>query len=240
MGLGQISPIKLLKNEHFKWVNEELSGEITIHYPTDSWTNTNSEKVKSVITRHIQETNSFIGIEAYPHQIHLFIVSSREEMKQLIGYETNGSAFYKSNTVTGIYSKTINSIYANHELFHVMAMNVWGKPELWINEGMAVYADNQWHGYDLHQLAHYLINNDRVIDLEILVNDFRSVDDLLSYPLAGSFAKYLDEVYGRETLIRIWKSKAKKLEKIAGKSIGELEVDWINVVKKVDYVGINY
>lgn len=124
LGFGQISPAQLLKNEHFKWVNEKISEEITIHYPTNSWANANIDKVKPAIARHFQETKSFIGIETYPHQIHLFIVSSSDEMKQLIGHETNGSAFYKSNTVTGIASKTINSIYANHELFHVMAMNV--------------------------------------------------------------------------------------------------------------------
>lgn len=172
--------------------------------------------------------------------IHLFIVESRQEMKSLEGHETNGSAYYAENAITGIASEKINSIYANHELFHLVAMNVWGVPDTWINEGMAVYADNNWHGQDLYQLTKYLVDNKRYIALNKMIKHFRVVDDIVSYPLIGSFVKYLDETYGRQTLIKIWKAKTKNLKRLTGKSIKELEKDWLAKIKTVANREIKY
>jgi hypothetical protein len=142
--------------------------------------------------------------------------------------------------VTGVASEKINSIYSNHELFHVVAMNLWGVPDIWVNEGMAVYSDNKWHGYDLFQLTKYLVDNDRYVSLNKLIKNFRKVDDLISYPLTGSFVKYVDETYGRETLIRIWKSKTKYLRRLTGRTIKELEGDWLAKIRAIDYKDIKY
>jgi len=237
---GQISFTKLLENKNFQWLVDSSSRELTIYYQADSWTAKRLERVKQNVNNHFNAVKSFTGINSYDKRIHLFIVDSREQMKKLVGYETNGSAFCKYNTVTGIASEKINSIYVNHELFHVVATNVWGKPEVWINEGMAVYSDNIWHGHDLYQLTRYLVDNNRYVSLNRLIKNFRKVDDLISYPLLGSFVKYLDETYGRDTVIKIWKSKAKKIEKITGKSIEQLEIDWLAKIKTIEYNWIKY
>jgi hypothetical protein len=237
---GQISYTRLLENKKFKWLADSSSQELTIYYQVDGWTSKMIETVKQRVINHFNSVKSFVDIKLYDKRIHLFIVESREQMKQLVGHETNGSAFYKGNTVTGVASEKINSIYSNHELFHVVAMNLWGVPDIWVNEGMAVYSDNKWHGYDLFQLTKYLVDNDRYVSLNKLIKNFRKVDDLISYPLTGSFVKYVDETYGRETLIRIWKSKTKYLRRLTGRTIKELEGDWLAKIRAIDYKDIKY
>jgi hypothetical protein len=161
-------------------------------------------------------------------------------MKLLIGRETNGLAIHQYNILTGIASESLNSIYSNHEFFHVIAMNLWGIPDLWLNEGMAVYADQSWHGHELHALANYLVNNNRQVPLARLMKDFRKIDDRIAYPLAGSFVKYLDDTYGRDSILKIWKSKTGKLKELTGKTITELESDWLAKVSTTAYTGITY
>ena len=238
--LGQISHTRLLENKNFKWLADSSSQELTIYYQLDSWTDKKVETVRQRIINHFNSMKSFVDIKYYDTRIHLFIVESREQMKLLVGHETNGSAFYNTNTITGIASEKSNSIYSNHELFHVVAMNLWGVPNIWVNEGMAVYSDNKWHGHDLYQLTKYLIDNNRYVSLDKLIKDFRKVDDLISYPLTGSFVRYLDEAYGRETVIKIWKSKSKNLKRLTGKTNKELEAGWLTKVKTIEYKGINY
>lgn len=237
---GQITYSRLLENKNFKWLADSSSKEFTIYYQPNSWTDKKIDNVKQRVVNHFNSVKSFVGIKSYHTRIHLFVVDSRAQMKLLVGYETNGSAFYKDNTVTGICSEKTNSIYSNHELFHVVAMNLWGIPDTWLNEGMAVYSDNQWHGHDLYQLTKYLVDNNRYISLNKLIKDFRKADDLISYPLIGSFVKYLDEAYGRDTIIKIWKNKTRNLKWLTGKSVEELESDWLTKVMTSEYREINY
>ncbi len=231
---GQITFTRLSENKNFQWLADSSSQELTIYYQADSWTAKKLENVRRRVINHFNSVKSFININSYEATIHLFVVDSREQMKTLVGWETNGSAFYNYNTLTGIASEKINSIYSNHELFHVVAMNLWGVPDIWINEGMAVYSDNKWHGHDLYQLTKYLVDNNRYVPLNKLIKDFRKVDDLISYPLTGSFVKYLDETYGRDIVIKIWKSKTKNLKKLTGKTNEQLELDWLTKIRTVD------
>jgi hypothetical protein len=237
---GQISYSRLLENKNFKWLADSSSQELTIYYQVDSWTDKKIESVRQRVINHLNSVKSFVDIKSYDKRVHFFIVDSREQMKLLVGHETNGSAFYNSNTVTGVASEKINSIYSNHELFHVVAMNLWGVPDIWVNEGMAVYSDNKWHGHDLYQLTRYLADNNRLVSLDRLIKHFRKVDDLISYPLTGSFVKYLDEAYGRDTVLMIWKSKTKNLKKLTGKTIKELETDWLTKIRTINYNEIKY
>jgi hypothetical protein len=237
---GQRTFNQLHNNNKFDWIIDSSSGQMTIYFEAESWTSDNLDFVRQRLLGQIDSTISFAGIEAYPSRIYFFIVESRSRMKDLVGWETNGTAFYKYNAVTGIGSDDLRSIFSIHELFHNISMNIWGIPEIWINEGMAVYSDGKWQGYDLDQLTKYLYDNNRFVSLTSLIKKFRKVDALVSYPLAGSFTKYLDETFGRDQVIEIWKAKSRKIKDITGKSIEELERDWLIKVQKIEYMNINY
>lgn len=119
-------------------------------------------------------------------------------------------------------------------------MNLWGKPNIWINEGLAVYSDDNWHGYDLYQLTAHLVEQNRIISLSKLLKDFKGTDTMIAYPLIGSFVKYLDETYGRDVVIKIWKSKSKNLKIFTGKSVDELETEWLSHVGTIQHHKLHY
>ena len=237
---GQKSLHELQLNTEFKWILDSLSPRLTIYYQSSNTISSKIEKVRDIILSQLDSVEKFMRIESYKSKIHLFVVDSRKQMKRLIGWETNGTGFYKENIATGIESEKTRSIYSAHEYFHLMAMNLWGLPERWINEGMAVYADDKWQGYDLHELTKYLIDNGRYVQLRRLIKNMNRENSSISYPLIGSFVKHLDETYGRELILKIWRGKTRDLEKITKMSLAELESDWLTKLKQVNYSNIKY
>ncbi len=155
--------------------------------------------------------------------VSIFLVPSRERMRALIGAETNGIAFPKTKVLCYIVNDAM-MLSANHELLHVVAMEAWGTPALWVNEGLAVYADDHWHGYHLHELGGYLYKTGEGVDIARLTGAFRDLNDKVSYPLAGSLVKYLYETHGREAVRAIWRGTS--IEQATGSPPATLQRDW--------------
>jgi hypothetical protein len=237
---GQRKLNALVESDSFNWTVESPSKKLFIYFEMNSFTKRHEQHVIAEIISHIDSTCSFLEVSEYNKDIHYFIVENRSQMALLVGYETNGSANYKENYITAIYSESINSISSNHELFHLIAMNLWGKTENWFNEGMAVYADNNWYGYNLHELAKYLIDSNRIISMDKMRRKLRKYDSMISYPLLGSFAKYVDETYGRELTKSIWESDKKKIKKSFGTNLADLEQEWLKYLNTITYEGIEY
>ncbi|MBX2900950.1 MAG: hypothetical protein KF775_14960 [Cyclobacteriaceae bacterium] len=237
---GQIekSLKELRENAHFAWIEDSVSAQLTIYFERDSYLSQRIGRVRKRIDLEIDSVSRFMKIPFYNKRIHLFVVESRAYMEKLIGRETNGVAFYKENVVTGIASANLWSI-TRHEFFHTMAMNEWGVPETWINEGMAVACDNKWHGFDLFQLTHYLIDQNRYVPLRSLAKRFRRIDDRLSYPLLGSFFKFLNQKYGHAAVLDLWK-KGLKRGLPANLTLTQLEREWLNQIQQVTYNSIDY
>lgn len=237
---GQKRLNSFINNSNFEWVVDSLEINLTIYYEKDSYAEKNIVVLRKRIQQHLTNTLNFIGVDTYDKPIHYFLLEDRERMKHLVGYETNGNASPKNNFVTAIFSENIKSVYSNHELFHLIAMNLWGYPETWINEGMAVYSDNAWNGYNLHQLSKYLIDNEKFVSIDRIAKRLRKYDSMITYPLLGSFAKFIDETYGRETIKIIWSNGRKKTKKHLDKSLGDLENEWLEMLETVNYEKIEY
>ncbi len=173
----------------------------------------------------------------YPPVVFVFVVDSRDRMKQLIGRRSNAVAYYSTNTMCIIVGETIR-VGAAHELLHVVAMNAWGVPQRWINEGLAVYADGQWSGHDTHALCRYLQQQGQLPSLYEITRRFGKLPGLVSYPAAGSFTRYLYETHGLETVKAVWDGD--KLSEATGMSVDELDVAWRRVLASTDAQGITY
>jgi hypothetical protein len=237
---GQMKLNTLLENDRFNWTVESPSKKLFIYYEKNSFGEQHKQQLIEDIKDHIESTCGFIGINEYDQDIHFFVVESRSQMAILIGYETNGSTNYKQNYITAIYSESINSVSSNHELFHLIAVNLWGKPENWFNEGMAVYADNNWYGYNLHELAKYLIDSNKIISTNKMRRRLRKHDSMITYPLLGSFVKYIDETYGRKLTKYFWESGKKKMKKPFKINLADLEQEWLEFLSTITYKDIEY
>ncbi|MGH7460894.1 MAG: hypothetical protein ACREMA_07680, partial [Longimicrobiales bacterium] len=103
-----------------------------------------------------------------------------------------------------------------------------------------MYADDRWHELDLHGLVKHLANSGRLVGLRKLITDFRGVDDLISYPMAGSFAKYVYESHGRNALLAVWEGGSSVVPRVLNRSWPEIEQDWLRVVMATTAVVASY
>jgi len=157
--------------------------------------------------------------------VSVFVLSSREKMKVLTGKEVNGLALPAQRVVLYVINDTVDASGA-HELCHVFAKASWGNAADWINEGLAVYADDAWQGHALHAAASYLLEQRKLVPIVELLNRFDKQDELVAYPEAGSFVKFLYETYGAAVVKQTWSGGAAALQRVTGKRLDALEREW--------------
>lgn len=126
---------------------------------------------------------------------------NREQLYQLTGRDMN--AFAESNY------HTLHTIWPvdNHECVHILVNNAYGFSPALFDEGIAVahqatWQNGQfvpgWNGEDFHAICRQFVENDALPGLEqILENDdFWKIDPAITYPVSGSFCRFLLDRYG--------------------------------------------
>ena len=238
LGGGQPSAQQLGTRDGFDW-SEVRTAHFTIHYEPEASGAGRLDEVGRDAEESLDHILRFLGEDGYERPLDLFIVPSRERMVDLLGVQTNGIAFPE----TGVLVFLVNDgfrISARHELLHVVAMNVWGKPDLWVNEGVAVCVSDVWYGHPLHGLARHLQEGEHRIPLTELTQKFEKQDDRISYPLAGSFVQFIEESWGRNGVRAAWDGGMDGLTRFTGKSAKQLEDGWIETLDAVSADRIEY
>jgi len=165
-----------------------------------------------------------IGISDYQPTIHAFFLSSGAQMQQLVGETVDGRSRPVEHAVFSVVNP--NRLHLTHEICHEVVSNVWGAAEPWIEEGLAVYADE---GANAYYDSWELLNSRNLIPLDKLVDpEWKSsmYPADTTYPELGSFIKFLDDRYGVESIRRIWQGGSQSIPQVVGKPLAELERDW--------------
>jgi hypothetical protein len=227
----------LKKADGFSWKSAS-SKNFIYYFEAESPAERDIDKIISTMERGRSKAEALLK-GSRQLKIELFLVDSRERMKKLIGNETNAWA---NGTVQGsVYNDKIKAIGA-HETLHCLALALWGKTEaLWINEGLAVYSDDQWNGLDLHSVARWLFDQKKLLSIGALV-DARNWknQDMVTYPQSGSLVKFICENYGIEAVREFWQKGTDQGLRHIGRSLSELEKDWQLELAKHDATSIHY
>jgi hypothetical protein len=125
----------------------------------------------------------------------------RVHMQRMTGRNTNGFAEPGTNRFHTIWPED------NHEVVHVVVILRFGHPPALFNEGIAVahqtippegilYA--QWNRQNVHDIARSALASNRIPALNTLLASpqFFNHDTNLTYPLSGSFVRYLIDTHG--------------------------------------------
>jgi len=140
----------------------------------------------------------------YNEKIVYYKLKTRKQIQEITGIEANACVYQQDSGSYAIY--TILPI-DNHECVHLVLGKNTGSPPQLFNEGAAVayqayLVDNKfipsWNGDDFHILArdYYFNNNLPTID-SLLTNDsFWRIDPEITYPVTGSFIRYLIDTFG--------------------------------------------
>jgi len=235
-----ISPQKVFENKNFIW-SSDSSQHIKYYFSPNSIAAKEIDTIKKKSEQYIVHILSLIHEDIYTKQISLIFTESRLKMKELTMFENNGMANWKYNAVYYVYGDSLKA-FGEHEFNHVIVTNLWGEngSYRWLSEGFAVFSDDSWGKYNLHCLCKYFLDNNKFISLHDLLNNFNNYKDLVTYPEAGSFVKYLYEKYGYQKFKNLWQDGEGNLEKIYGKQMNELEKEWIDVINNYDAKGIKY
>ncbi len=122
----------------------------------------------------------------------------RAHLERLTGHRTNGFAeprTYRFHTIWPL---------DNHEYVHALFTTLVGEPPALFNEGVAVAhhgasvegefdGEPLWNGESVHDLARRFRAQGTLPGLSDLVSSrrFRELDDRITYPVAGSFVRFL-------------------------------------------------
>jgi hypothetical protein len=229
---------ELVDRKGFTWKSEDTAN-FRFYFEPSTFGEKHIDRLKENAEQSRKRVLTLLGEQIYRDRVTLFVLDSRRRMKALIGKETNGLALPQRNAVLYVFNEKIDASGA-HELCHVLAKNLWGKADDWINEGLAVYSDGVWQQYQLHDLAKYLWLKTKLIPLEEILEHFEKYPDFITYPEMGSFVKFLYEKYGMENVREIWKKDAAAIPRITGRSLNELEKDWFEVLGKADASKVTY
>jgi len=237
---SSISPQKVFENKSFVWESDS-SLHVKYYFAPNSTAAKNIDSIKIKSEKYFAKALSIIHENNYPSKISQIFVESRSKMKELTMFEDNGLANWKYNAIYYVYGDSLK-INGAHEFNHVITNNLWGenKSYLWLSEGFAVYADDSWGKHDLHLLCKFLLDKNKLLPLHELRTNFNDYTSLITYPEAGSFVKYLYEVYGYQKFKELWQKGEDKAQDIYGKSLEDLENEWLAVVKTKDAHGIKY
>lgn len=234
--------LQSLKNKKgFTWISKS-SANFNYYLEAGTPAERDFDKIAERMEKSRAGVEKLLG-GSFGEKTESFLVDSRARMKQLVGEEGNGFAFGSVNPLTAktkfvtamVYSDTIKGIGA-HETCHVLSHLLWGKPHgLWMDEGLAVYSDDQWNGSPLHLVAKVLLNRGELLPItDLLDNNWtKKYPDLVTYPELGSFVKFLYEKYGLEAMKSLWQHGAKEADSVFGKNISTLEMEWRAELSKV-------
>jgi hypothetical protein len=202
--LASPSASELLKKKGFTWKTVE-SEHLRVHFELENrYAAERIDYLKAKQERAYIANLRLLGVAEGVGKVDVFVVASRERMKKLVGDETNGVAFPTKRVLCFIFNETLD-VSSPHEMMHVLAGNLWGlKFKPWISEGWAGVADNGWYGYDLYNLNKYLLERKKLFPLARLMGDFNDLPDMITYPQAAGFVKFLHENYGIAAIRNLW------------------------------------
>jgi hypothetical protein len=230
----------LIKRKGFSW-RSAVTKHLRLYFEPGTLAEARIEQLKLRQEQAFERNETLLGTDSYPYSTDLFSVESRERMKELVGDRTYGVAYPTTKVACIVYSEKSDAS-GSHELMHLMSGNAWGtKFKPWINEGFAVYADDNWHGHRLHDLNRYFLKKKKLISLKDLIGDFKGQAHMLSYPQAARFVKFFYDRFGVEKVRQIWSdASAKGLKRVTGEDLASLESSWHRTLMQAEDRDIKY
>ena len=168
-----------------------------------------------------------------------YFYPDRKIKDDLTGNDGNGHTVWKKHQIHALYNNNVKCI-GSHEDTHILSLP-YGRSVKLFREGMAEYLSKKWHGklHDYWVKTFYQKKNLPV--LEKIVDDrlWDEIDDMITYPIAGSFTKYLINKIGKEKYLKLYKKinsinnpelNKKIIHMLTGQKLTDLQEDWIKKV----------
>ena len=180
-------------------------------------------------------------------KIYYYLYPSREIKMQLMGDDGYGIAIWqeienkkdywesRKFEIHAIYNEK-DKVIGGHEDSHLLSLS-WGAAIYLFSEGLAEFLSEGWCGEDVDIWAKKNLLGNKLYPIRFLIDNknWSKVDDMIVYPQAGSFVRYLINNYGMERFKESYKKLSRKnnvkeniniIEKNYRKQLEELEREW--------------
>jgi hypothetical protein len=213
-----------VEHEGFTWVSKNTK-HFHLYFQRDS----DARRRISILKRNAETDRDhvihLIGETDYRPAISAFFLKSGEQMKDLVGAEVDGRSRPAQHCVFSVVTPA--RLHLTHEICHEIASNLWGAAEPWIEEGLAVYADEG--DLNIYYDSWTLLNSDSLIPLDKLVSpEWQSTmySPDITYTELGGFVKFLRDRYGIDRIKQIWQAGSRDISRVCGKSLAQLDAEW--------------
>lgn len=241
---GEPTPFveSVISNDEFEWETTRTR-RFTIYYEVGSHASHHLGFIRESAEAAVDRALQLLDEAEYERGTRLFMVSTRDRMKTLVGARYKGLAEAHDDALLLVFNEDVRP-YFRHEIMHVISINLWGDPIPWIREASAVYADGNCLSYEnpMHTISAYMMGEDLLFSLDEIINTFEGCareNDLVAYLQAASFFEYLVDRFGMDNMKRLWLN-ATEIEATLGVPLEELEKDWRGHLASIDASDVDW
>lgn len=200
-------------NHNFVLVEKE---DANFYYEPDSFFNKNVEVLIEDALTARDKCVALLGNIRPAYSMKIIYFNDREKIRPYLNMAPKGIALPDAYTLLITTNDSIRA-YHTHELMHIISINQFGgyaaQPFDWIQEGIAVYADNPCMNFPIHAISAYLLYANKLPSMDSLFYEFRNLPDMTAYMMAGSVSQYIIETYGLDKFKQVWKQGAENYRK---------------------------
>jgi hypothetical protein len=174
------------------------SDHFSYHYASGDWVDTGYQE------RHFTWALAKLELE-YGGKVEFHKYRDQGHLKRVTGRSTNGFAEPNKGRFHTIWPQD------NHEYLHIVFVTLVGSPPAFFSEGVAVAHHGAsisgdfegpplWNGASAHSLARGFLLSGSLPDRNdlLVTNRFWDLDQQVTYPIAGSFVRFLIDGGGIE------------------------------------------
>lgn len=191
----------LERNPNFKW-HIDSSQNFRYYFEKQTLSQTQLDSIKSYTEKDFADVMQKLDVKKYPHLIHYFVLDDYQKCQKLAYHSPE--IFLNDTTglsddnwmITTLHQH--NYSHRKHHLARIIA-SLSGPFDDFLYEGLGLYVNDSYKGYDLHTLAAYLQKHQQPLWLNIWSNPSAT-------PQIGSFFKFIIENYGVSDLFNIYKN----------------------------------
>lgn len=203
-------------------------------FPSEGYAFDNREIYVEKCLNAIQENSKIINVAVFTEFTKIKFVDSKKEMLLYANLFTEGGTADISTRSIHLMisddgvekSKELIKAPIKHECMHMVSMTAWGMPpqnNTWLNEGLATYAANDCSGYTVAEIYRYFLENNMLLSIDSLTNNFYQTDEMVGYHQSGYIVEYMISTYGIPKFEKLWKGGFSAFESIYGLSYSQME-----------------
>jgi hypothetical protein len=228
MAANRVDPVlrQYIGHAGFNWVYKHTA-HFNLYFQADSDALRSAPTLKKNAEADRDHVLHLLGAPGYEPTISAFFVTSEDRMKDLVGVAVDGRSRPVQHAVFSVV--TPRRMHLTHEICHEIASNLWGAAEPWIEEGLAVYADEPDTPGTIRYDAWTLLSARSLIPFEDLIRpDWNSTmySPDVTYTELGGFVKFLADRFGVDRIKQIWQGGSQSISEVTGMSLGALEREW--------------